>query len=291
MQTVPDSCLPSMKVQSVVPAKAPGTLPQSERALGKCKAKPAVLPPRYSVELDPFGGEPVCAVTTIKSPVVIALERQQREKQDGRRKFAAQESEQANGAKVKKTKPPLPHDLGGSDSDSDVPLAKKLAPAKSKRASASAGIRTRPSKREGGAPQPPKKRRSRSKVKALLGSADDPSNRATNFTETAKVQVLHEKKAPRKRKERVKASLDKDDNNNDDEQTLEQTHGPPKKKRRRADPTTARYGFLFSFPALFFGGLKWCLLRNIVAVGKRTKKRADRRARRPSRRQTRCVYL
>ena len=211
MQTAPDLC-----------SLAPGTLPlpgKSERALGKSKANPvAVLPPRYSAELDPFGG---CAVKTIKSPVVLTLERQQREKQDGQREFAAQESEQANGAEVKEMKPPLLH-----DPDSDVPLTKMLAQA------------------------PPKKRRSRSKVKAepprtTSHAGVDPGGAGK------KVQVLQEK-APRKRKERAKALLDKDDYNDDDERT----HGPPN-KRRRADPTTARYAFLFSFPALFW----WAQLR------------------------------
>ena len=223
MQTAPDSC-----------SLAPGTLPlpgTSERALGKSKANPvAVLAPRYSAELDPFGG---CAVKMIKSPVVLTLERQQREKQDGQREFTAQESEQANGAEVKDMKPPLLH-----DPDSDVPLTKMLAQA------------------------PPKKRRSRSKVKAepprtTSHAGVDPGGAGK------KVQVLQEK-APRKRKERAKALLDKDDDNND----VEHTHGPPNKKRRRADPTTARYAFLFSFAALFW----WAQLRNIAGVGKKTKR-------------------
>ena len=223
MYTVPDSC-----------SLAPGTLPltgKSERVLGKSKANPvAVLPPRYSAELDPFGG---CAVKMIKSPVVLTLERKQREKQDGQREFEAQGNEQANGAEVKEMKPPLLH-----DPDSDVPLTKILAQA------------------------PPKKRRSRSKVKA-----EPPRTTSHAGVDSGgagkKVQVLQEK-APRKRKERAKALLDKDDDNND----VEHTHGPPNKKRRRADPTTARYAFLFSFPALFW----WAQLRNIAGVGKKTKR-------------------
>ena len=127
MQTVPDSC-------SLVPGALP--LPgRSERALGKSKANPvAILQLRYSAGLDPFGG---CAVKMFKSPLVLELERRQRERQDGQREFVAQESEQANGAEVKDMKPSLLH-----DSVSDVPLTKMLAQA------------------------PQKKRCSRSKVKA-----------------------------------------------------------------------------------------------------------------------------
>ena len=224
MQIAPDSC-----------SLAPGTLPlpgKSERALGKSKANPvAILPPRYSAELDPFGG---CAVKMIKSPVVLTLERQQRENQDGQREFAAQGNEQANGAEVKEMKPPLLH-----NSDSDVPLTKMPAQA------------------------PPKKRRSRSKVKTELPRMASHAG-VDSGGAGKKVQVLQEKKAPRKRKERAKALLDKDDDNND----VEHTHEPPNKKRRRADPTTARYAFLFSFPALFW----WAQLRNIAGVGKKTKR-------------------
>ena len=63
------------------------------------------------------------------------------------------------------------------------------------------------------------------------------------------VQVLQGKiapvpaKVPRKRKERIKVSFDKDDKNNDDEHEYENTHGLPQKKRRRAD-LTARYAIL-----------------------------------------------
>jgi hypothetical protein len=244
MQTVPDSC-----------SLAPDALPlpgRSERALSKSKANTvAVLPPRYSAELDPFGG---CAVKTIKSPVVLTLERQQREKQRSQRESAAQGSEQANGAEVKEIKPPLLH-----DSDSDVPPTKMLAQAS------------------------PKKKSSRFKAKA-----EPPRTTSHTGVDSGgagkKVRVLQEKKAPRKRKEHTKAPLDKDSGSNDDEHT----HGPPNKKRRRADPTTARCAFLFSFPVLF----GWAQLRNIAAVGKRTKKRADQRARRLLRlRRTKCVSM
>jgi hypothetical protein len=155
---------------------------------------------------------------------------------------------------MKETAPPLPHDLGESDSDSDLPLAKRHAVTKPNRACASTGPRTKPGKSKEDAPPPPKKKRSRSKAKAP--NADPQPPRTTTTTTGANaggggrtVQVLQEKiapmKVPRKRKERAKASLDKDDDNN------EQTHGPPKKKRRGADPMT-RYAFLFLSCAFFF---------------------------------------
>ena len=243
-QTVPDPCSSSIKVRPVVPAM-PGTPPlpgKNKRALGKRK-----------VNLEPSDGEPMCATESIKLPAVIALERQQREQQER-------------------------HDLGGSDSDSDVPLAKKNVAAKPKRARTPAGTLTKSGKRKEDGPPPPKKR-SKSKVKAPLVPTEDPSEQATNFTETVgtglrekntsnahsetttrigtdlndherNTQVLQEKtvpvKVPRKRKDHTEAALDKIDNNNN-----EDTHGPPEKKRRRAN-NTARCAFLFS--SLFLVG-------------------------------------
>jgi hypothetical protein len=217
-----------MKVRPVVPARAPGTPPlpeKNKRALDKRKAEPAAVLP------EPSGGDPVCAAKT------TVVERQQRENQDFQRVFAAQESEQAIGAEMKETEPSLLHDLGESDSDLGVPLAKEHVAAKPK-------SRTKPGKCKEDAPPPPKKKRSRSKVKGP--NADPQPPRTTTLTGVdsggggKNVQVLQEKHA-RKRKERVKASLDKDDNN-------EHAHGPPKKKKRGADPTTARY----ALPVLLF---------------------------------------
>ena len=237
-QTVPDPCLSSIKVRPVVPARVPGTPPPPEKsktALNKRKA-----------DLEPSDGEPMCTTESIKLPVVIALERQQREKQDG-------------------------VDLRRSDSDSDVPLAKKHVAAKPKRECASAGTLAESNKCKEDRPQPPKKR-SKSKVKAPLRPAEDPPDQATNVTETVgtglrekitsntdsettarigadlngrrrNAQVLQEKtvpmKVPRKRKDYTEAAPDKDDGNNN-----EDTHHPPKKKRRRAN-NTARCAFLF----------------------------------------------
>jgi hypothetical protein len=300
-----------MKVGPAEPATLLGTPPQEEkrgRALGKCKVKPtAVLTPRYSDELEHSGGEHVTKST--KSPALLLLERQGREKQDGRSKgqgFAAPEIEQVNGAGVKAMRPSLLYDLSGSGSDSGVPLAKKHAAAKSKRARSLAGTRTKPKTSKEEAPPLPTKKRGRPKVKALPRPAEDPSDKVTNITETVdtgprrkkpgvaevgdaesetvplafprrrkvapnadppppttttthievdsggvgrEAQVLQEEiapppaKVPRKRKERVKASVGKDDNNNDDEHEYENRHGLPQKKRRRAD-LTARYAFL-----------------------------------------------
>jgi hypothetical protein len=200
----------------------------------------------------------MCATESIKLPAVIALEKQQREKQER-------------------------HDLGGNDSDSDVPLAKKHVAAKPKRARGPAGTLTKSSKRKEDGPPPPKKR-SKSKVKAPLGPTEDPSDQATNFTETVgttglrekntsnadsetmtrigadldgherNAQVLQEKtvptKVPRKRKDHTEAAPDKEDNTNN-----EDTHGPPEKKRRRAN-NTARCVPSCSPSRFFFGGLK-----------------------------------
>jgi hypothetical protein len=155
-------------------------------------------------------------------------------------------------AGVKEMDPSLLHDPGEGDSDSGVPLARKPATAKPKRAPA--GLRTKPGKCEEDLPPPPKKKRSRSKVKVPNADPQPPRTTALSGVDSGDggrtVQVLQEKiaptKVPRKRKEHAKASLDKEDND-------EQTHGPPKKKRRGADPTT-RYAFLFSFLGFVFRG-------------------------------------
>lgn len=269
-----------------------------EKALVKRKAKPVgVLAPRYSEE---HSGEEHVSKST-KSLALIRLEKQGREKQDGQargQEIAASEIEQLNEAGVKAARPPLLHDQSRSSSDSGVPLAKKHAAAKAKRARSLAGTRTKPkttSKEE--ASLLPKKKRGRPKGKVLPRPAEDLSDNVTNITGTVdtgarrnlsvaegdaepesrrkvaqtanprppttatmhievdsgnvgrEVQVLQGKtalapaKVPRKRKERVKGSFDKDDNNNDDEHEYENTHGVPQKKRRRAD-LTARYVFL-----------------------------------------------
>jgi hypothetical protein len=285
-----------------------GTPPQQgkhEGALGKCKAKPAaVLIPHYSDEHKHSREEYVFKST--KCPALILVERQGREKQDGQTRgqgFAAPEIEQVNGAGVGAIRPPLLHDQSGSSSDSSVPLAKKHGAAKSKRARSLAGTRTKPKTNKEEASPLPAKKRGRPKVKALPRPAEDPSDKATNITDTGprgkkpsvakegdaepesvplasrrrrkvapnadppppttttmhievdsgdvgrELQVLQEKiafapaKVPRKRKERVKASVDKDDNNYDDEHEYENTLWLPQKKRRRAD-LTGRYAFL-----------------------------------------------
>jgi hypothetical protein len=173
---VRDSYSPSMEVEPTEPATLLGTPPQQgkrDRALGKCKPKPAVvLAPRYSDERNDFGEEHVSK--SIKCPALILLERQG-EKQDGQTKgqgFAVPEIEQVNRAGVKAMRPPLLHDQSGSSSDSGVPLAKKHAAAKSKRARSEAGTRTKPKTRKEEASPLPKKKRGRPKVKA------------TNITET-----------------------------------------------------------------------------------------------------------
>jgi hypothetical protein len=178
-----------MKVEPAEPATLLGTPPQQgkhERALGKCKAKPtAVLAPRYSEEPKDLGEEHVFKST--KYPSLILVERQGREKQDPQARgqgFAAPEIEQMNGAGVKATRPPLPHDQSGSSSDSGVPLAKKHAAAKSKRARSLAGTRTKPKTSKEEASQLPTKKRGRPKVKALSRPAEVSSDKATNITET-----------------------------------------------------------------------------------------------------------
>jgi hypothetical protein len=256
--TVPDSCVPSVKGEHADPATLLGTLPQkgkSERTLGKCKAQPAgALLSRYPDELKPYDAGPV-----IKCPAIMVLERQQGEKQDGQmngRGFVVPECEQVNGAGVEERIPPLLHDLSGSSSDSDIPLA-KYAAANSKRARSLAGTRTKPKTGKKDVSPLPTKKRGRPRVKALLEPAEDPFDKATNITETVgtgprRMKVLQEKTAPAKvpckRKEHAKTSLDRDDNNNGDEREHERT--PPRKRRRRAD-LTARY-------AIFSSDRDWC---------------------------------
>lgn len=235
-----------MKVGHAGPATLLGTPSQQgkrERA-PKHNANPvAVLSPRYSDEPNHSGVEHV--PKSIKSPALILAERQRREKQGGQMKgqgFAAPENGQVIGAGVKAMKPPLLHDQSGSSSDSSLPLAKKLAAAKSKRARPLAGTRKKPKTSKEEASTLPKKR-GRPRVKALPSPAEDPSDKAILEEKIAPAPAPS--KVPRKRKERVKASADKDDNNNDEhehEHEHESTHGLPQKKRRRAD-LTARYAF------------------------------------------------
>jgi hypothetical protein len=176
-----------MKVEPAEPATLLSTPPQQgrrERALGKCKAKPAgVLTPRYSDEPEHSGEEHVSKST--KCPAII--ERQGREKQDGQTRgqgFAAPEIEQVNGARVKAMRPPLLHDQSGNGSESSVPLAKKHTPAKSKRARSLAGTRTKPKTSKEEASPLPTKKRGRPRVKALPRPTEDPSDKATNITDT-----------------------------------------------------------------------------------------------------------
>jgi hypothetical protein len=183
---VPDLCSPLMKVEPAEPATLLGTILQGkrEKALGKRKAKPAaVLPPRYSEE---HSGEEHVSKPT-KRPALTLVERQGREKQDGearRQGFAASEIEHLNGTGVEAMGPPLLHDQSGSSSDSSVPLAKKHAVAKSKRARSLAGTRTKPKTSKEEASPLPTKRRGRPKVKVLPRSAEGSSDKATNITET-----------------------------------------------------------------------------------------------------------
>lgn len=215
-----------------------------ERAQGRRKAKPvAVLTPRYSDEPNHSGDAHVNK--SIKCPTLLLLERQRGEKQGGQMKgqgFAAPEIEQVNGAGVKATRPPLLRDQSGSSSDSSLPLAKKHAAAKSKRARPLAGARKKTKTRnEEATPDSslPKKHDMPRKVKELPRPTEDPSDKTMLQEKIAAMPV----KVPRKRKERVKASVDKDDDNDDDE--YENKHELHQKKRPRAD-ITARYAFLFS---------------------------------------------
>lgn len=229
-----------MKIDPADPAKLLGTPHQqgkSERALGKCKAKSksaVALIPRYSEEFNHSGEEYVSKST--KCPALMLVERQGREKQDGQTEGRI---EQVNRARVKAMTPPLLHDLDWSGSDSDVPLAKRHVAARLKRAGSLAGTRTKPKTGKEEASPLPSKKRGRPKVKALARPSEDPSDKVMNITETA--DTGRRTKVPRKRKEHVKASVDKDDDNNDGE--YENMCGLPQKKRRRAD-LTARYSFL-----------------------------------------------
>ena len=190
--------------------------------------------------------------------------------------------------------PPPLHELDGSDSESDEPLAKKHA----KRVRPVTGSRKKYNEGNENAAPPPTK--SRSKAKKALGSgpADEATNRAektmgrrrkvapddgppppttarggVNSGGGSKVQVLREKNAPtnvpRKRKERVKALLDasaKDENE----------HEPPRKKSRRADPPARRYAVLFSPTSSSLGLFFFSLVLNraccTAVVGKRTRR-------------------
>ena len=165
--------------------------------------------------------------------------------------------------------PPALHELDGSDSESDEPLAKKhtkrVRPA----------TRTRKKRNEGNENAPPPPTKSRSKPKKTLGAG--PADEAPDHVEKAigrhrkvapdpgppplttarggvnsgggsKIQVLQDKDAtmnvPRKRKEHVKALLDSSAKD-------ESEHGPPRKKSRRADAPARRYAVFFSLPLGF----------------------------------------
>ena len=260
---------------------------KSKRALGKRKVQDAAAQlSRYS-DVEPFCG----AAPTIKSPVVLLLEQQKREKQDAQRKAGA-----IAVPTSEPVEPPALREVDGSGSESDEPLAKKHA----KRVRPVTGSRKKHNEGNENAAPPPTKRRS--KAKKALGLGDGPADEATNHMEKttgrhrkvardagppppttarggvnsgggSKVQVLREKDAPtnvpRKRKERVKALLDasgKDENE----------HEPPRKKSRRADPPARRYAVPFSPPSsslgLFLFSLALNRARCTAVVGKRTRR-------------------
>jgi hypothetical protein len=258
VNTTKDVCPPS---KSRVTTKA-GPSGKSKRALGKRKAQDATAElSRYS-DLEPFCGE----AQTIKTPVVLLLEQQKREKQDDQRRartIAMSTSEPVE--------PSAQHELDGSDSELDEPLAKK----NTKRVRPATGTRKKRNDGNENAPLPSTK--SRSKAKKTLGLGDGPADGAPDHAEKAigrhrkvapdagppplttarggvnsgggsKIQVLQDKDAmanvPRKRKEHVKALLDASVKD-------ESEHGPPRKKSRRADAPVRRYAVIFSPPFLF----------------------------------------
>ena len=231
------------KIEHAEPAALLGTAPQQgklKRAPGKRKAKPvaaAVLTPRYSDEFEHSGEEHVSKPT--KCPAFILLEMQGRDGQTKGQGSTAPEVEQVNDAGMRAMRPSLLHDQRRSSSDSSVPLAKKHAAAKSKRARPMAGTRRKPKTSNEDASQRPTKKRGRPRVKTLPIPAEDPHDKAMLQEKIAPAPA----KVPRKRKQHVKASIDKDDNDNGDEREYENTHELPQKKRRRADLTT-RYAFL-----------------------------------------------
>lgn len=259
-------------VKSLVTAEAQLS-GQSERALGKRKVQDAAAQFLHGSDLEPSYG----TGRTIKTPVVLLLEQQKREKQDAQTRAGAITVSSSEAVEL-----PVLHELDGSDSGSDEPLAKKHA----KRGRPATGSRKTHNKGNENAPPPPTKHRS--KAKKALGLGDGPADEATNHMKKAmgrrrkvasdagppspttacgginsgggsKVQVLQEKDAPtnvqRKRKERVKALLDasaKDENE----------HVPPRKKSRRADRPTGRFVVLFSL--VFWPFLLWCSVVHVV---------------------------
>lgn len=170
-RTVPDPSSASEKIKHPTTATPP-PLGKSERALGKRNAQAtAALPPRYSAGPEPSGLVSEGTARKVKSPLVLVLEKQQRERQDGQRRageVAAAASELAKSY--------APHESDESESDdSDVPLAMKSA----KRTPAVAGSRTKPNKGKGSAPQPPTGRRSKAKARERgVGLPDEAANRA-----------------------------------------------------------------------------------------------------------------
>jgi hypothetical protein len=168
---------------------------------------------------------------------------------------------------------PLVHDQSGSGPNSGVSLAKEHAAVKSKRSRSLAGTRSKPKTNKEEASPLLTKKRGRSKVKApprpsvaekgdvaetvplassrrrKVAPNADPHPPTTTITHIAvdsggvgrEAQEIAPApaKGPRKRKERVKASVGKDDNNNE----YENTYGLPQRKRQRAD-LTARYACL-----------------------------------------------
>ncbi|KAI0248396.1 hypothetical protein BJV78DRAFT_1236376 [Lactifluus subvellereus] len=265
--TAPDSISTSAMPRPAV-ISTPGAPPlgKSKKTLGERKAKGAVdLPPRYTEELEAADEAPVHGVKTIKPPLVLALERQQREKQGAQKRTVTKPlpHEQAVEPKVprrpplatKQTLPPAQRELEESDSDdSDVPLAKKHA----ERARLPCDAPATLSKGKEDEPLPPKKRRG-AKTKALP-AGDDASDEASSRTKlklapqappptksarvrvgpggAGKARVLQEKSAPtnapRKRKERTKAMIDAAKGENEHE------HEPPRKRSRRVDPVVSR---------------------------------------------------
>jgi hypothetical protein len=234
-----------------------------ERAFGKRKVQDVGAQFLHYSDLEPSYG----TGQTIKTPVVLLLER---EKQDTQRRAGA-----ITVSTSELVEPPVLHELDGSDAESDEPLAKKYA----KPGRPVSRSRKKHNKGDDSAPPLPTKHRSKAKK-----TLDGPANEATNYMKKtmgrrrkvttdagppspttacggvnlgggSKVQVLQEKKArtnvPRKRKERVKALLDasaKDEND----------HEPPRKKSRRADPPAERYAVLFSPPSSSLGYVFWC---------------------------------
>ena len=261
-----DVCSASERAKSLVTAKS-HLSEKSKRALGKRAVQDAAAQPSRHSDLGPTCG----AAPTIKTPGVLLLEQQKREKQEVQRRRA--------GA-IEPVEPLALHELDGSDSESDEPLAKKHA----KRVRPVTGSRKKHNQGNENAPPPPTKRRSRAKKAPGLGdgtvdeatdhmekamsrhhkvapdAGPPPSKtaRGVSLRDGSKVQVLQEKDAPtnvpRKRKERVKALLYESAKG-------ENEHEPPRKKSRRVDPPAGRYAVLLSPPSSSLGfGAQSCML-------------------------------